>query len=74
MIQSVNYEGTVDHPYSAVGLATGYGLDCRGFGVRIPVGANFSPLHIIQTGSRVHPAPYSMGTGGSFTWDKEAGA
>jgi hypothetical protein len=24
---------------SAVGIATGYGLDGRGFGVRVPVGA-----------------------------------
>ncbi|PNF35230.1 hypothetical protein B7P43_G06877 [Cryptotermes secundus] len=25
----------------------------------------FSPLHIIQTGSGVHPTSYPMGTGGS---------
>jgi hypothetical protein len=27
---------------SAVGTATGYGLDCRGVGVRVPVGEMFS--------------------------------
>jgi hypothetical protein len=37
---------------SSVGIATGYGLDDRGSGVRFPVGAeNSSLLHRVQTGS-----------------------
>jgi hypothetical protein len=41
-----------------VGIATGYGLDDRGVGVRVP--------DVVQTGSEAHPASYPMGTGGSF--------
>jgi hypothetical protein len=29
-------------------------------------GQELSFLHVVQTGSRVHPAYYLMGTGGSF--------
>jgi hypothetical protein len=37
----------------AVDIATGYGLDNRGFGgVK-----NFLPLHTLQTGSEAHPPP-----------------
>jgi hypothetical protein len=39
------------------GIATGYGLDGRGFGVRIPEEARFSPLHVIQTGFGVTQPP-----------------
>jgi hypothetical protein len=50
---------------SAVGIATCYGLDDRGVGVRVPVGAKiFSLLQVVQTGSGVHPTSYPMGTGG----------
>jgi hypothetical protein len=50
---------------SSVGIATGYGLDDRGVGVRVPVGVkNF----LFSTSSR--PAlgltSYPMGIGGSF--------
>jgi hypothetical protein len=48
--------------FSVVGIATGYGLDDRGVGVRV------------QTGSEVHPASYPMGTGGSFPGGKAARA
>jgi hypothetical protein len=48
----------------AVGIGTGYGLDGRGVGVRVPVGARCSPLHVVQTGCGAHPSPYPMGTGG----------
>jgi hypothetical protein len=34
---------------SAVGIATEYGLDDRGVGFRVPIGAIFSPLHFVQT-------------------------
>jgi hypothetical protein len=37
-------------------------------GVRVPVGSKtFSLLHIVQTGSGVHPTSYTMGTGGKAT-------
>jgi hypothetical protein len=49
---------------SAVGIATGCGLDDKGFGVRVPVGQEFSQLHAVQTGPGAHPASYAMGTGG----------
>jgi hypothetical protein len=48
---------------SAVGIATGYGLDDRGFGVRVMVGQEFLLLHAVQNGSEIHPASYPMGTG-----------
>jgi hypothetical protein len=53
----------------SVSIATGYELDDRGIGVRIPVVSR-----IFQTGSGVHPAYYPMGTGDSFTEDKAARA
>jgi hypothetical protein len=34
-----------------VSIATGYRLDDRGVGVRIPMGQAFSLLHVVQTGS-----------------------
>jgi hypothetical protein len=42
---------------NAVSIATGYGLDDRKVGVRVQVGARFSPLHVVQSGSGDHPAP-----------------
>jgi hypothetical protein len=51
-------------------LATGWTI-----GVRFTVGAgSLSLLHRVQTGSGLHPASYSMGTGGSFPGGKAAGA
>jgi hypothetical protein len=38
-----------------------------------PFGYKFRPL-LVQTGSGAHPASYPMGTGGSFSGDKAAGA
>jgi hypothetical protein len=58
---------------SSVGIATGYGLYDRGAGVRVPVGEKFSFLHVVQTGSGVHPTSYPTGTGGSFLGGKAAG-
>jgi hypothetical protein len=55
---------------SAVGIATGYGLDDRGVGDRVPVG---SLHHVVQTGSGAHPASYTMGTGDSFSGVKRPG-
>jgi hypothetical protein len=37
-------------------------------------GRIFPPLHVVQTSSGAHPAPYPMGTGGSFPRGKTAGA
>jgi hypothetical protein len=51
---------------SSVSIATGYGLHNQWFGVRVPVGQEFSLLHVVLTGSGVHPASYPMGTGGPF--------
>jgi hypothetical protein len=58
---------------SSLGIATGYGLDDREVGVRIPVGLRFSLLHV-ETGSGAHPTSYPIGTGGSFPGGKAAGA
>jgi hypothetical protein len=59
---------------SAVGMATGYGLDNRTTRLRFPVGAgNFSLRHHVQTGSGAHPASHPMGVGGSFTGGKRPG-
>jgi hypothetical protein len=58
---------------SAVGIATGYGLDDRGVGVRFPVGLEFSLLHIVQTGCGAHPASCPTGTVDSFRGGKAAG-
>jgi hypothetical protein len=43
---------------SVVGIATGYGLDNRG--VAVPVGQEFSLLHVVQTGSGVHPTSIKL--------------
>jgi hypothetical protein len=58
---------------SSVDTATGYGMEDRGFGVRVPEGSR-----IFSTSSRlalgVHPTSYPMGTGGSFPGGKAARA
>jgi hypothetical protein len=58
-----------------VGIATGYGMDVRMIGVRLPAGAGNYPLHHrIQTGSGAHPASFPIGSGSSFPGGKTAGA
>jgi hypothetical protein len=59
---------------SAVGITTGYGMVDRGVEVRVPMGNEFALLHVVRTGSGVHPTSYPMGTGGSFPGIKAAGA
>jgi hypothetical protein len=60
---------------SSVGIALGYGLDDRSSRVRFPAeDGNFSLHHRVQKGSEAHPAPYPMGTRGSFRGGKAAGA
>jgi hypothetical protein len=58
---------------SVVGIATGNGLDDRGVGFRVPVGSEFSLLHVVQTGSGTHPTSYPMGTGDIFLGIKRPG-
>jgi hypothetical protein len=59
---------------SSVDIATGYGLDDQGGGSssagRVK---NMSLLHIVQTGSGVHPTSYKIGTGGTFPGVKRQG-
>jgi hypothetical protein len=46
-------------------IVSDYGLDDRAIGVRSPAGAkDFSSSLCVQTGSGVHPASCTMGTGG----------
>jgi hypothetical protein len=54
----------------AVGIVADYGLDSRGVGVHVLVGANFCPFHIVDTSSGVLPASYPKGTRDSFPGDK----
>jgi hypothetical protein len=60
---------------SAAGITTGYWLDDRGIGVRVPVG-----LKIFTSSCRPNrlwsppKTSYPMGTGGSFPGRKAAGA
>jgi hypothetical protein len=59
---------------SSVGIATGYGLGDQGDGsFESRWSQEFSLLHIVQTGSGVHPTSYKMGTGGSFSGIKRQG-
>jgi hypothetical protein len=58
---------------SSVSIAIGYWLYDEGVRVRVWWGQEFSLLHVVQTGSGVHPTSYPMGTGSSFPRDKVAG-
>jgi hypothetical protein len=51
---------------SVVGIATGCGLDDRGSEFESRQDQEFSFLHVVQTGSGVHPTFYPIGTGGSY--------
>jgi hypothetical protein len=58
----------------SVSIATGYGLDDRGGQeFKFWYAQEFSLLHIVQTGSEVHPTSYKMGTGVSFPGIKRQG-
>jgi hypothetical protein len=60
---------------SSAGIALDYGPDDPGS--RVPflaVAGNFSLHHRVQTGSGAHPASCPMGTRGSFSGGKSAGA
>jgi hypothetical protein len=56
--------------FSAVGIATGYGLDDRVVEVRLPVGAKILFLQVVQTGFGINPTSYPKGNGGSFPGGK----
>jgi hypothetical protein len=58
----------------AVRIATAYGLDNQGVGVRVPVVTRISLLDIVQTGSGVHPTSYPVGTRDPFPGGKAAGS
>jgi hypothetical protein len=52
---------------SSVSIVSDYGLDDREIWVRSPAGAeDFSSILCVQTGSGVHPASCTIGTGGPF--------
>jgi hypothetical protein len=53
-------------------MAISYELDGRVVGVRVPVGEDFSAVHVAQTGSGAHPAYFATGTGRYFPWGKVA--
>jgi hypothetical protein len=56
---------------SSGNIVSDYGLDDRAIGVRSPAGAkDFSSSFRVQTGSGVHPASCTMGTGGPFPGGK----
>jgi hypothetical protein len=50
--------------FSVVGVATGYGLDDRGVGIRVPVGSSIFTSPYRPDRLWVHPASYAMDTGG----------
>jgi hypothetical protein len=52
-------------------LATGWTTNSSDFESRWV--QEFLLLHVVHTGSGVHPASYSMGTGGYLLGDKAAG-
>jgi hypothetical protein len=53
-------------------LATGW--TAEGSELESQKGQDFSPLHVVQTRSGAHPASCPVGTGGSFSGGKAAGA
>jgi hypothetical protein len=58
---------------SAFDIATGYRLDDRWDGVRVPVMSRILSSPTVQTGSGVHPTSYLMGNGGSLPRVKRQG-
>jgi hypothetical protein len=56
---------------SSGSVVSDYGLDDRAIEVRSPAGAkDFFPILFVQTGSGVHPASGTVGTGGPFSGGK----
>jgi hypothetical protein len=50
----------------AADIPTGYEMEDRGVGVRVPVGSRILTFLYLQTGSRVHPTSYRLGSRDSF--------
>jgi hypothetical protein len=65
--------GQVEVQYFISTVTPAYGLYGREVGVRVLVRARFSPFHVFQTGSGVHPSFSAMGTEGSLPWAKRQG-
>jgi hypothetical protein len=59
---------------SVAGIATGYGLDNRGVGVRVLVGSRILSSTNCPDHYGVHPTSFPMGTRGSFPGGKVTGA
>jgi hypothetical protein len=57
----------------SLGIVTGCEFEDGGVGVRVTVGQEFSLLHVVQTGSGVHPTSYTMGTGALSSGVKRSG-
>jgi hypothetical protein len=58
---------------STVDIATGYGLDDRGVGVRVPVGSRIFSSPRRPDRLWAHPASYTMGSGGFAPGAKRQG-
>jgi hypothetical protein len=65
----LSYTGSPGSRDSVVGIATGYGLDDRGVGVRVSVVISIFPFHSVT-----HPAFLSNGYRGYFPGGRVAGA
>jgi hypothetical protein len=60
---SLSYQNDTRSRDSSVVTATGYEMDDREIGVRVPVGSRNFFLNVVHTGSGTHTASYTMGTG-----------
>jgi hypothetical protein len=58
---------------SVVGVALATGWTTEGSEFESRYGQEFSLLHVVQTGSGVHPTSYPICTGGSFPGLKRPG-
>jgi hypothetical protein len=67
------YNASQDSVFS---IATGYGLDNRGWSLNPGRDQEFSLLHVVETNSGAEPASYPMGTGAlswGVGWGKQQG-
>jgi hypothetical protein len=70
-VRSLFYTSTFQERGSSGSIVSDYGLDDRAIGVRSPAGAkDLSSILCVQTGSGVHPASCTIGTGGPFPGGK----
>jgi hypothetical protein len=59
---------------SPIAIVTGYGMHDRGVRIMVPVGQEFSLLHIVEAGFEAHQASYPTGNRNSYPRAKECGA